>query len=97
MEIESLRDWVIVIFGFLGIGATLLFIILTLMIYRKITPILNSAKEAADTVRNTSNTVSKTVIEPLAKVQGIVSGIKKASEMASFMNKRKGEDEKDGK
>jgi len=90
MEIETLRDWVIVIFGFLGIGATILFIVLLLLAYRKLMPILDSAKQAADNVRNTSSVVSESIIKPISKAQGWMAGARKAAEAVKTIRKKKG-------
>ena len=92
MEIETLRDWVIVIYGFLGIGATLLLIVLLILIYRKLVPILNSAKEAADNVRNTSSVVSEHIINPIGKARGWMTGARKVAETVNTMRKKKGGD-----
>jgi len=78
MEIETLRDWVIVIFGFLGIGATILFIVLLL------------AKQAADNVRNTSSVVSESIIKPISKAQGWMAGARKAAEAVKTIRKKRG-------
>lgn len=96
MEIADVRDWIIVIFGFLGIGAIVTFIILLIILYRKIVPILDSAKETAENVRATSSIVSKNVIQPIAKVQGIITGARKAAEVVASMKKRGGGNEENG-
>ena len=90
MEIAVFRDWIIVIFGFLGIGATVLFTILLVIIYRKITPILDAAEKTAATVRDTSSMVSRNVIQPIARLQGVMAGVRKATEVVSSMRKKGG-------
>ena len=92
MEIAVLKDWVVVIWGFLGIGAIVVFITLLIIIYRKITPILDAAKETADNVRNTSSVVSKNVIQPIAKIQAFIAGVRKAAEVMDSMRKRGGKE-----
>jgi hypothetical protein len=78
MEIDELRDWVIVIFGIMGIGVTLIFAILLIVLYRKVASILDSVEETVGIVRGTTSMISKSIIEPIAKVQDFVVGIRKA-------------------
>ncbi len=82
MEIADLRDWIIVIYGILGIIVLLIFAIMLFLIYRKISSILNSAKEVTDTVRDT-------VVEPLHKIQGFIAGISKGIEIICSIGKRR--------
>ncbi|MDD5094909.1 MAG: hypothetical protein PHV74_11110 [Dehalococcoidia bacterium] len=88
MEIETLRDWVIVISGILGIGVTLILFTLFILIYRKITHILDSADQAVGEVRETASTVSKTILQPIVKVQGFVAGVRKAVAFLAARDKK---------
>lgn len=91
MEITVLRDWIIVILGFLGIGAIGIFVTLLIITYRKVTPIIDAARETVANVRHASSVVSKNVIQPIAKVQGFIMGIRKAAEVIASMSRRGGE------
>ena len=92
MEIAVLKDWVIVIFGFLGIGAVLIFVTLLIIIYRKIAPIIDAARKTATNVGHTSAVVSNAIMQPIAKVQGFTAGVRKAAEVIASMSKRGGKD-----
>jgi hypothetical protein len=78
MEIHDLRDWIIVIFGIVGIGATLIFVTLLIMLYRKIASILDSVGETVNIVCDTTSMFAKSIIEPIAKVQEFLAGIRTA-------------------
>ena len=91
MEIVVLKDWVIFIYGLLGIVALIIFIALLIIIYRKITPILDAAKETVNNVRDTSSFVAEHVIRPVAKMQAFISGIRKGLE---FIAEFRGKEEK---
>jgi len=94
MEIAVLKDWVVFIYGLLGIVAILIFIALVIIIYRKVTPILNATKETVNNVRDTSSFVAEHVIRPVAKMQAFISGLRKGLEfIAEFRGK---EGKKDG-
>ena len=94
MEIAVLKDWVIFIYGFLGIVAIVIFITLLIIIYRKATPILDAAKATIDNLRDTSSSIAEDVIRPVAKIQAFISGVRKAAGfIAEFRGK---EGRKDG-
>jgi uncharacterized protein YoxC len=95
MEIDILRDWVIVILGFVAIGVMIAFVTLLILIYRKVSPILDAARETVSNVQRTTSVVSRSVIGSVARVEGLVAGVRKAAEVITSMSKR-GE-KKDGK
>ncbi|MBT9166023.1 MAG: hypothetical protein DDT25_00687 [Chloroflexi bacterium] len=90
MEIAMLRDWVIVVFGILAIGAVAISVILLIIVYRKVTPILDASKEVVFDVRRTSSVVSKSVIGSVARVEGLVAGVRKAAEVIASLGKKGG-------
>ena len=95
MEIESVRDLIIIIYGSVGIVFLIILLALLIVLFKKINSILDSANEAVDKVKNTSSVLSDTVIQPFAKAQGVFAGIKKTAEVISSLSK-KGGGEKDG-
>lgn len=82
MDIADLRDWILVIYGTLGIVVLIIIAIMLFCIYRKIASILDSAREVTDTVRDT-------VVDPLHKIQGFISGISKGIEVICSIGKRR--------
>ena len=81
MDIQWFRDLAVCILGF---GATLVIIfmgILVLLLYRRLKPILDSAKAAAKTVENISSCVEEEVARPLGQVAAFVQGIRQAFNM----------------
>lgn len=91
MELSFLRDLVIVIFGILGIVATLMSIVLLILLYRKATPILDYLEETVTTLRDASSMVYKYVIEPIAKIQDFIARIRSIVDAISSIIKKKGE------
>ena len=91
MTIEWLRDLVIVIFG---IAATILAIVLTvvaLKLYSKVKPILESARDAAKTASDISNTIKEVVAPPLSYIAAIIQGISQACKICGrFIGKKEG-------
>ena len=90
MGIDILRDWVIVILGIVAIGGMVVFVTLLILIYRKVAPILNAARETVSNVHRTSSVISSSVIQSVARVEGLVAGVRKAAEVISSMSKRGG-------
>jgi len=94
MEIAMLRDLVIIILGILAIVVMVVFVTLLILIYRKVTPILDAARETVSNVHRTSSVVSRSVIQSVARIEGLVAGVRKAAEVIASMSKRGGR--KDG-
>jgi hypothetical protein len=87
--IEWFRDLAIVVLGF---GATLVVIsigILAFMLYRKVKPILDSAKSTAKRVENISSTVEEEVSRPLAQLAAFVQGVRQVANLFSSLARRK--------
>lgn len=95
MEVDTLRDWIIIVYGAVGVVAICIVLAFVIMIYRKVSTIMDSAKQAVDNVKNTSDVISQSVIQPIARAQGFVAGLKKTFEVITSLNK-KGEAQKNG-
>ena len=89
MSMEWFRDLAIVILGF---GVTILVIcigILAFVLYRKVKPILDSAKSTAKRIENISATVEEEVSRPLAQLAAFVQGVRQAASLFSGFARRK--------
>ena len=89
MDIQWFRDLAVCILGF---GATLVIIfmgILAFLLYRRLKPILDSAKAAAKTVENISSCVEEEVARPLGQIAAFVQGIKQAVGLVGRFSKGK--------
>ena len=89
MDIQWFRDLAICILGF---GATLVIIfmgILAFLLYRRLKPILDSAKAAAKTVENISSCVEEEVARTLGQIAAFVQGIKQAVGLVGRFSKGK--------
>jgi hypothetical protein len=58
------------------------------MLDSDIKPAVTSVREAAETVRGTTDFVGRTAVQPIAKVYGTVSGVKRG--MSVLANLKKG-------
>jgi len=94
VSIEWFRDLAICILG-LGTTIIILFIgILIFLIYRKLSPILDSIKTTTRTVENVSSTVAEEVYRPLSYIAAFVQGIRQAVGMFSRFSRDKERREK---
>lgn len=71
-----------------GMGAVGLFNKLRSVIDESVAPALSAVKEAADTVRNTTEFVGRTAVTPVTKAYGTFAGIKKAVSVLSGLKGR---------
>ncbi|HET6477664.1 MAG TPA: hypothetical protein VFF92_01135 [Dehalococcoidales bacterium] len=89
MGIEWFRDLAIVILGF-GVTVVVIFIgVLALMLYRKLKPILDSARSTVKRVENISATVEEEVSRPLARLAAFIQGVRQAASLFSGFARRK--------
>jgi hypothetical protein len=92
VSLADVRDVFIIIYGTLGIiffiVATVVAVIIGMtvksllnsvkeMMDESIKPAVASVKDAAETVRGTTDFVGRTTVQPIAKVYGTVSGVKR--------------------
>jgi hypothetical protein len=75
-----------------GLAALGLFSKLRSLIDESVAPALGAVKDAADTVRGTTEFVGRTAVAPVAKAYGTFEGLKKG---ISILSGLKGRDKKD--
>jgi len=75
VSIEWLRDLALCILGFGAVVAIIFMGVLAFLLYRKVSPILESVKGTTQTVRNISSCVEEEVAQPLIQIAAFVQGI----------------------
>jgi hypothetical protein len=104
VTLAELRDVVIVVWGvisalffaaalivvlMIGFSARGLFNIVKGMLDDSVKPTLTSVKDAADTVRGTTEFVGRNAVTPVVRAYGTVAGVKKGlSVLGSFKGKK---------
>ena len=96
MDLVVLRDVVIVIFGVLGIVTLALLIFVLIVIFRKVVPILDSAKTIVANIRGTSSFIADTLVKPAARLVSFAAVARKVVEFILKPRKER-EDKKRGK
>lgn len=90
--VETLRDWVIIIWGIISIVMFLMIILFLLSLWRGIRglirnirlvvnedvrPMLATGRESVNNVTGTARFLGDTVVSPVIRVYGIVSGVRR--------------------
>ena len=103
--IADVRDIVVIVYGIIGIvffaiaAIVLLMLGLTVkgllrsvseMLDESVKPTMESIKNAADTVRGTTEFVGKTAVSPIVKTYGAFAGLRKGIGVLSGLSGRKG-------
>lgn len=92
---EMIRDIVIIIvaFEFMLVGLALVILIVQLanllnLLQNEVRPILDSASEAANTLRGTARFLSDNLAGPVVKASGAVAALRRAAEMLNFFKRK---------
>ena len=92
---ESLRDVFIILvaFVFLVVGLALILLMVQLarlinLLNNEVRPMLESARETADTMRGTSRFLSDKLVAPIVKVSAGVAGFRRALELLKFWGRK---------
>ncbi len=90
--VETLRDWVIIIWGIISIVMFLMIILFLLSLWRGIRglignirlvvnedvrPMLATGRESVNNITGTARFLSDTVVAPVIRVYGFVSGVRR--------------------
>jgi len=91
MDVELYRDWIIIIY--LGFGTIALLVLLTLfvIIAVKLINVVTTMTATVEKVHHTSSVIHESVIEPLARAQGVFSGIRKGIEVIFSLTRMEGD------
>jgi hypothetical protein len=91
VDLASVRDVVIIVFAVLGVAASITVIVVSVILYRRAEPILNSAKDTLANMRATSSIVSETVAKPIIAVFSWVKGGSRTFSALARLTRKKGE------
>ena len=89
MSLADLRDLFIVIFSIIGIVATILLVVLSLLVFSRIRSMLDSGKETVANISKISSTVSDSIVKPLSGIAGFLQGFRHALDYVARFSRRK--------
>ncbi|HEY48417.1 MAG TPA: hypothetical protein G4O13_00040 [Dehalococcoidia bacterium] len=87
--LEQVRDVMIIICAFLVIASTITFTVVTILIFRKVSPTLDSAKGFVSDIQSISSVVSGKMVRPAMKGAIFAAGLRKALVTLSKHSHRK--------
>ncbi len=102
LSLADIRDVFIIIYGILGIILFAIAIVVTVvlgfsvksliktvkeMLDQDVKPAVASVREAADTVRGTTDFVGRTAVQPIAKAYGAFAGVKRGMTVLAALKK----------
>ena len=105
MDLQELRDLIIIIFGITGIVMLFVALVVTLavglatrsligtlqtLLQGEVTPILESARQSLDNVRGTTNFVASTAVSPIIRVYGVIAGARRVIGVLTGLTGRRG-------
>ena len=105
LSIAEVRDIVVIVYGVIGIVfffiAVIVLVVLGLtlkgllrsvsdMLDESVKPTMQSIKNAADTVRGTTEFVGRTAVSPIVKTYGAFAGVRKGLGVLSGLSGRSG-------
>ena len=88
--LEDFAQIMFIIMAFMIIGATILFITLNIIIFRKISHAVDSVKGVVDEVKGVTSFVSNSILRPTAKGVGVFSGVRKVVSFLGQLKQNKG-------
>jgi len=107
MNLQDVRDLVIIIAGSLTILLLVISIVVVLVVgfaargligagkgvvQGQLSPTLDSARQVMDDIRGTTSFIADTTVSPIIRVYGLVAGLKRgAMALAGFGRKRQGD------
>ena len=105
MDLQTVRDWVIIIsgvfgiitfltitivFAAIGIGATKLLRTVNGLVDTKVSPTADSVRKTAETVRGGAGFIMDTAAAPIIKTYGVVAGVRRGVGVLTGLAKRRG-------
>lgn len=89
MSLADLRDLFIVIFSIIGIVATVLLVVLSFSVFRRIRSMLDSGRETVANISKISAAVSDSIVKPLSGIAGFLQGFRHALDYVARVSRRK--------
>jgi hypothetical protein len=106
VDLQTVRDWVIIVYGIFGIITFLVITIVTAVIGvgvtrllgavndlvdKKVAPAVESVKKTTDTVRGGASFIMDTAASPVIKTYGLVAGVRRGIGVLTGLTKRREE------
>ena len=88
MDIAWYRDLVICIWGFVATLVVIMVGVLSVLLYTKLKPILDSLKATSSTISSITSTVKDEVVTPVVELAALIRGINQGIDLISRLFKK---------
>ena len=88
--LEQIRDIAVIVLALFGTLQFLVVLLVAFMLYRKVGPLLDSARTTMNNVQGTTAFVTETTVSPVIKILSFITGMRTAAERLSQFRNRKG-------
>ncbi len=88
MEIAWYRDLVICVWGMVVTLVVIMVGVLSLLLYKKLRPILNSLEATSSTISDITATVRDEVVAPVVQIAALIKGISQGIDLVSSIFKK---------
>ncbi len=90
MLLETLRDLAIIVLAVLALVQVLIVLIIAIMIYKKLSPVLDNVRVATNNVKGTTSFMSETVVKPVIGIVSFALGARRTLSVLTGFRKPKG-------
>lgn len=104
MDLQTVRDWVVIVYGIfgiitfltitvvtavIGIGVTRLLRTVNDVVDTKVAPTVNSVRKTTETIRGGAAFIMDTAAAPVIKTYGVVAGVRRGVAVLTGLAKRR--------
>jgi hypothetical protein len=93
MDLAAWRDLIIVIWGIIGILASIIVSIVIILMYKQTTTLVESAKVVVERVGDIVDYTDEQLIQPLTQLGSMIRGVAQVVNFVSRLFKRKKEED----
>lgn len=90
MTLVQVRDVAIILMAVFGALLSLVLLVVSIMIYRKVSLLMDTTRVTLDNIRGTSAFMSETVVKPVIRLASFSAGVKGAIKFLLGLKRRKG-------
>lgn len=88
--LETLRDVAIIILAMVALLQVLIILILAVMVYKKLSPVLDNVRVATNNVKGTTTFLSEAVVKPVIGMVGFAVGARRTLSVLTGFRKPRG-------
>lgn len=88
--LETMRDLAIIVLAIFALFQVVILLILSILIYKKLAPVLDNIRVATNSLKGTTSFMSETVVRPVISVLGFAVGARRTLSVLTGLKNRKG-------